>query len=242
VTAGRVLGRPRSVAALCAVVCPLLLVSIAAGLVPMARDADAETLKGSDKDKSIVAAGLIAASDVPGGWMSKAQAKGDPYKGLRACNRQRSAAQDASRNARVGRSPQFLDPASAGQATYVASTVYVFKTSKPAGHFLDTFRLASVARCIQAELDQSAGTTTGVGPAAVSPIVNLPAVGDDRVGYEATVPLTSGDQTALLYLDTVEVRAGRALVGFVFVSLGQPNPLLGDLLGPVTSRVAQAGA
>jgi hypothetical protein len=207
---------------------------------PAASAAAAATQKGSDK--KIVAAGQVTAADVPGGWMTRAQpsASTTEFKGISGCKKQRSTADEARRQAKVGRSPQFFDPGSPRATTSIASTVYAFRTAKSAEKFVGAFRVASAPRCIQQQLDHSAGGTTGVGPASTANIANLPAVGDDRIGYEATVPLTARNQTVLLYFDVVEYRTGRAAVSFAFTSIGQPVQQLPDVVTSVVTRVQQA--
>jgi hypothetical protein len=218
--------------------------SAASALLPYPTASGATPAQQKGSDKKIVAAGKVTAADVPGGWMTKAQPRASTtdFKGISGCKRQRSAADEARRQAKLGRSPQFFDPASARETTSIASTVYAFRTAKRAERFVGAFQVASAPRCIQQQLDHSAGGTTGVGPATTANIANLPAVGDDRVGYEATVPLTARNQTVLLYFDVVEYRAGRAVVSFAFTSVGQPLQQLPDVVTSVVTRVQQAQA
>jgi hypothetical protein len=222
-----------------------LLVAVAVLVaVPVRPAAAGESDKQKASDKAIVDAGKITEADVPGGWMPKPQPKGSSteFKGVPGCKKQRSAADDARRHAKVGRSPQFSAPTSPGQATSAASTVHAFKTPKRASQLTDAFHLGSAPRCIQQQLDRSAGDAAGVGPATTAAITDLPAVGDDRVGYQSAVPLTSQGQTVLLYYEVMEYRAGRAVVSFAFTSLGQPFQQVADIVTPVVTRVQQAQA
>jgi hypothetical protein len=217
------------------------LAIIALGLVTAG--AVGASLREKGSDSAVVAAGKITAADVPGGWKSQPQPTGktSEFEGIPGCKRQSAAAKDARARARVGRSPQFYDPGPPAQKTTAASTVYVFTSAKRATQFTNAFKVASAARCIQQELDHSAGGTTGVGPATTTTLSNLPAVGDDRVGYEASVPLSARGQTVVLYFDVVELRAGRAVVSFAFTSYGDP-PQMAPLVSSVVGRVQQAQA
>jgi hypothetical protein len=202
----------------------------------------AARVTGKGSDKAVVAAGKLAAADVPAGWVTKPQPKGEStlFKGVRGCKKQRTAAEGARKDAKVGRSLQFFDPASPRETTSVASTVHAFKSAKRATKFTDAFRDPTTARCIQQQLDQASGDSAGVGPATTAALTNLPTVGDARVGYESSVPLTARDQTVLLYYDVVEVRIGRAVVSLASTSLGQPFQEMPALLTRVAERVQRA--
>jgi hypothetical protein len=222
----------------------LLAAAVVLVAVPVRPSGAGESDKQKRSDKAIVDAGKISAADVPGGWMPKPQPKGSrtEFRGIPACKKQRSAAEDARRDAKIGRSPQFFDPTSPSQTTSAASTVHAFKTAKRASQLTDAFHVASAPRCIQQQLDRSGGDAAGVGPATTVAITDLPAVGDDRVGYQSGVPLTTRGQTVLLFYEVMEFRAGRAVVSFAFTSLGQPFQQVADIVTPVVTRVHQAQA
>jgi hypothetical protein len=73
----------------------------------------------------------------------------------------------------------------------------------------------------------------------VAPLTGLRGVGDDSVGYEATVQATDQrGQPVTAVFELLAVRVGRAFVGFSFANQGGPLSQAASVVRAVIDRVA----
>lgn len=195
-------------------------------------------VKSAASDKAILQAGVVTAADVPSTWTARKQTDTGTkaYKGIAAC-KQIVAATTTARKGPKAVSPEFSDPAP-NSNTLAQNTVYAFKTVKGASGFLSAYQSSNTTTCLQQVLQK----TGGKGQATVTPITNLQGVGDDAVGYEASLSGTSqSGQPVHVVVDVIGVRVGRAIVGFEFlnndVAIPQGVGIVQGVISRVTSTV-----
>lgn len=196
----------------------------------------------SARDRAILGAGVIRRSDVPAGWTSQKQngGSGPRYTRTAACKSLATVVNGAARTVPHRLSPDFSDPAVATQTTLAANAAYAFKDVTAAGGYLDAYRAAGVPACFaQALLRALKGSLQGGSPTVnVAPLTNLAGLGDDEVGYSVALTVSAQGQRETLYEDIIEVRVGRAVLGFNFQNLGVEFPSAAAIIRPAASRVA----
>lgn len=173
-------------------------------------------VKAAASDKAILKAAVLTSADVPPTWVAAKQADSGTknYKGIAAC-KQISAAMDAAHRGPRALSPQFSDPAPTSNAL-AQDTVDAFKNVKAAQQFLAPFEASNAASCYQQAFNKA---SRGQGKTTVVPITNLQGLGDEAVGYEATITGTDQNgQPVHVIADVIGVRVGRGLVGFNFLN------------------------
>jgi hypothetical protein len=189
---------------------------------------------GDADDERIAKQGLIKASDLPEGWVSEPSPEGDSS-GLPECEAIDRADERADRGPSA-RSRAFGDPDAPEGISSVENSVWVFPTVKAAKQFFAVFTSDAAVECLQASGDEAA-EATGLGGATVEEI-NLPRVGDARIGYAVLVG--DGDPLNTIYAEQVLVRVGRAATGFTAENLGSSLPQGPDLLDAVVGRLERA--
>jgi hypothetical protein len=200
-------------------------------------------VKAAPSDKALLQAGVMTAADVPSTWTAKKQAdtgsKG--YKGIVDC-KQIVAAINAGRRGPNAHSPEFFDPTSTSNAL-AQDSVFVFKNVKAATQYLSTFQATNASSCLKQALTKATGgkgqVTVEGHRFVVAPITDLPVgIGDDQVGYEASITGTSqSGQPVHIVVDLVGMRIGRTIVEFDFLNNDtqlQPAP---TIVTGVVSRV-----
>ena len=120
--------------------------------------------------------------------------------------------------------------------------MYAFSDVNAATKFVSAYQSRDAPTCFQAGTTKALSGAQSAGQPTVAPITDLQGVGDDAIGDEITVPFTSGDQTASLYLDFIFVRVGRAVVGFRFSNGDARLPEGPGIVQMVVQRVASADA
>ncbi|HSO95145.1 MAG TPA: hypothetical protein VLV81_03805 [Acidimicrobiia bacterium] len=196
----------------------------------------------SARDRAILAAGVVQRADVPAGWVSQKQTVGSGarYKGIPACKSFATVLNATTLTVPHRLSPEFSDPASATRTTLAANTAYAFHDATAAGRYLDAYRAARVAACLTQALQPAVkGSVPGASPTvSVVPLTDLAGLGDDAVGYRLTVTASSQGTSQTLYADIVDVRVGRAVLGFTFQNLGADLPSAVSIIRPPSNRVA----
>jgi hypothetical protein len=215
-------------------------IALAAGVSAVALAAPAVAgVKSAASDKAILKAGILTATDVPSTWTSAKQpdsgSKG--YKGIASC-KQVAAALDSGRRSPRALSRRFADPASTSSAL-AEDIVYAFKTVKSAQQYLAPYAASSGATCFQDGFKKAVGSQ---GQVTVAPITDLQGVGDQSVGYEASITVTSQNGQPLHVIgDIIGVRVGRAFVGFDFsnndVRLPQGVAMVQAVIARLTSTL-----
>jgi hypothetical protein len=197
-------------------------------------------VKSAASDKAILRAGVVTTADVPSTWTATKQTDSGTksYKGIASC-KQIAAAMDAARRGPRALSPQFSDPALTSNAL-VQDTVYAFKNVKAAQQYLAPYKASNAGTCFQVAFNKA---SRGQGQATVTPITDLQSVGDEAVGYEASI--TGTDQNGKpvhAIADVIGVRVGRAFLGFDFlnnaVRLPQGVAIMQAAVSRLTSTVA----
>jgi hypothetical protein len=213
-----------------------LMVGLAMGSFVASAEASVAA-KASKRDKAILAAGSIRASDVPSAWTSSrpSNTTGNDIPTDAEC-RSIKTATDAGKRVPNTLSRQFRDP---NALTIADDQAFAFKNVNAARSYLADYKSSNVPSCLQKVFARPFGPTgTQVqGTPAVSPITDLQGVGDENVGYEVVVNLTTQGQNLALYWDLVYVRVGRAIVHFVFNNEGQRISQGRDIVNAVISRL-----
>ena len=215
-------------------------VAVAAGLaaaVAVVAPAGAG-VKAAASDKAILKAAVLTPADVPSTWVAAKQADSGSknYKGIAAC-KQIAAAMDTAHRGPRALSPQFSDPAPTSNAL-AQDTVYAFKNVKAAQQYLAPYAASNAASCYQQAFNKAA---RGQGQATVAPITNLQGVGDQAVGYEATI--TGSDQNGQpvhVIADVIGVRVGRGFVGFNFLNNNVVIPQGVAIVNAAVARLTSA--
>ncbi len=195
----------------------------------------------SKTDKAILKAGVVTKADIPATWTSSKSTSSDRAFKVSECKKIRAAVDSAKKKAPRAQSRRFEDPASGGTA-FADSTVYAFSDVNAATKFVSAYQSPDAPTCFQAGTTKALSGAQSAGQPTVAPITDLQGVGDDAIGVEITVPFTSGDQTASLYLDFIFVRVGRAVVGFRFSNGDARLPEGPGIVQMVVQRVASAEA
>jgi hypothetical protein len=197
-------------------------------------------VKVAATDKAILHAGVLTAADgVPSTWTSAKQTDtgSKQFKGIASC-KQIAAAMDLARRGPRAFSPKFSDPAATSSAE-AENSVYAFKTVKAAQRYLSPYEASNVTTCLEQSLKKAVG---GKAQVTVAPISNLQGVGDQSVGFEASITVTdqSGNPVHVI-ADVIGVRVRRAFVGFDFsnndVSLPQGPSIVNTVVSRLTSTV-----
>ena len=208
-----------------------LVLVLALGLVALAAT---PATAGGDDDEQIAKQGVIKASDVPEGWESEPSPEGDSL-GLPECEAIDRADDRADRGPSA-RSRLFGDPDAPQGIRSVENSVWVFPTVKAAKQFFAVFASEAAVECLQASGD-AAADANGLGGATVEEI-DLPRVGDARVGYAVLVG--DGDPLNTIYAEQALVRVGRAATGFTAENFGGSLPQGPDLLDAAVGRLERA--
>ena len=194
-------------------------------------------VKVSKKDKAILAAGIVQARDVPAGWTSTrpSGSGANDVPGVATC-KSIKAATDAARRVPNATSPQFKDPNAVNLAD---DQVYAFKTVQGARSYLASYTSSDASSCLQMVYARPFGPpdVQVQGTPTVSSLTDLQSVGDENVGYEIVVNLTTQGQTVALYWDLIYARVGRAIVHFVFNNAEASLPQRTDITNAVIGRV-----
>jgi hypothetical protein len=213
-------------------------VPVAASLA-LAGPAFAVDTKG---DKAILKAGVITKADVPAEWTSaKSSSSSNALKGIKECKKINSAVATAKKDNPRARSREFSDPVQA-HATTAENAVYAFSNNARATKFVSAYQGAAATACFEkvaAEVGKGRPTT---GPPTAAPITDLQGVGDEATGYEIAATFTQDGGTATLYIDFVVVRAGRAVMGFVFTNVDARIPQGPDIVNAAVQRVSAVEA
>jgi hypothetical protein len=170
-------------------------------------------VKSAASDKAILKAGVLTAADVPSTWTSAKQADSGSkgFKGIASC-KQIVAATDTARRGPRALSRSFGDPATTSNAG-AQDTVYAFKNVTAAQQYVAAFAASNAATCFQDAFNKA----TSGSQATVTPVTDLQGVGNQAIGYEASVTGTDQNGKAVHVIDDlVGVRVGRAFVGFNF--------------------------
>ena len=215
-------------------------IAVAAGFaaaVMLVAPADAG-VKSAASDKAILKAGVLTAADVPSTWMSVKQSDSGTksFQGIASC-KQIVAAMNAARRGPRALSRSFGDPAQASNAG-AQNTVYAFKSVKAAQQYIAAYEASNAATCFQDAFNKA----TSGSQATVTPITDLQGVGDEAVGYEASVTGTDQSGKAVHVVDDlVDVRVGRAVMTFNFgnrdVRLPQGVAIVQAVISRLTSTV-----
>lgn len=196
----------------------------------------------SRSDKAILKAGVITKDDVPAGWTSKKGSSSDrAYKGIAECKEIKAGVDRAKKKVPRTRSRDFEERGSRG-TTSAENSVYVFKDVTEATDFMANYQAPDAATCFEKGVAKVLSSQQGAGEPSVAPITDLQGVGDDAVGYEITIPLRAGGETATLYFDLVAVRVGRAFLGFNFADLFERLPEAPAIVQAAVGRVADTDA
>jgi hypothetical protein len=213
-------------------------VPVAASLA-LAGPALAADTKG---DKAILKAGVITKADVPAEWTSaKSSSSSNALKGIKECKKINTAVATAKKDNPRARSREFSDPVQA-HATTAENAVYAFSNNARATKFVSAYQGAAATACFEkvaAEVGKGRPTT---GPPTAAPITDLQGVGDEATGYEIAATFTQDGGTATLYIDFVVVRAGRAVMGFVFTNVDARIPQGPDIVNAAVQRVSAVEA
>jgi hypothetical protein len=195
-------------------------------------------VKSAASDKAILKAGVLSPADVPSTWRSAKQtdAGTKSFKGIASC-KQIVAATDAARRGPRALSRSFGDPAQTSNAG-AQDTVYAFKNVKAAQQYVAAYKASNAATCFQDAFNRA----TSGSQATVTPITDLQGVGDEAIGYEASVTGTDQNGKAVHVIDDlVGVRVGRAFLGFNFgnsdVRLPQGVAIVQAVVSRLTSTV-----
>jgi len=195
-------------------------------------------VKSATSDKAILQAGVLTAADVPSTWTAKKQTDTGTksYKGFAVC-RQLIAAMNTARRGPKVFSPDFSDPAPTSNAL-AQDAVFVFKNVKPATQNVAAYQASNASSCLSQALTKATG---GQGQTTVSPVTDLQGVGDDHVGYEASITgTTQSGQPVHVVADVIVVRVGRVVVEFDFLNNDVRIPLGSGIVNTVVSRVRTA--
>jgi hypothetical protein len=195
-------------------------------------------VKSAASDKAILKAGVLTAADVPSTWASAKQVDSGTkgFKGIASC-KQVVAAMDAARRGPRALSRSFGDPAATSNSG-AQNSVYAFKNVKAAQQYVAAYVASNAATCFQDAFNKA----TNGSQATVAPLTNLQGVGDQAVGYEASVTGTDQNGKAVHVIDDlVNVRVGRALVSFNFgnndVRIPQGVAIVQAVVSRLTSTV-----
>jgi hypothetical protein len=194
----------------------------------------------SKGDKAILTAGVITKADVPAEWTSKkGKSSGDALKGLKECKKINTAVATAKQDDPRARSREFSDPVPEN-AKMAENAVYAFPDKKSAGKFVAAYTGSAATACFNQLGSEVARNRPTTGPPTVSPITDLPGVGDEAVGYEIAATFTQNGGTATLYIDFIVVRVGRAALGFAFTNVDARIPEGPGIVTAVVQRVTDA--
>jgi hypothetical protein len=215
----------------------VLVVGVAVASVLGGSAAAGVEAKASKKDKAILAAAVIQDADVPSAWASSQSSNtaGNDVPADAAC-RSIKAATNAARHVPNAMSRQYMDPNAPSLAD---DQVFAFPNVKNARAYLADYKASDTSSCLQEIFGRPFGPGGGQvqGTPVVSPITDLQPKGDERIGYEVVVPLTSQGQSFDLHWDLIYMRLGRGVVHFVFNNAGQRNPQLVSIVSAVVSRM-----
>jgi hypothetical protein len=215
-------------------------IAVAAGLaaaVTLVAPAGAG-VKSAASDKAILKAAVLTAADVPSTWVAAKQTDSGSksYKGIAACKQIVAATDSAHRGPRA-LSPQFTDPAAASNAL-AQNTVYAFKSVKAAQQYLASYEASNSASCYEQAFKRASG---GHGQITVAPITNLQGVGEQAVGYEASITGTDQNgQPVHVIADVIDVRVGRGVVGFNFLNNNVVIPQGVAIVNAAVARLTSA--
>ena len=219
------------------VVAVLVVVSNAAWSVPST---------GGGSDKALLKAGALRAKDVPASWKSASVSGGfsNALQGVSGCEEQ-SAALDLRQRRAASRA--FYDPTTRGTAgftTQASNVARVFKDTAAAGQFMSAYKADSAGACLQ-QVNESdlkrRNPSADISITSVAPVTGLPPTGDDNVGYELVITLTSEQPPRTGYMDLVWVQVGRVVVGSKVVSeQSQFVSQQPDIVGNPVERVDKA--
>lgn len=193
-------------------------------------------VKTAGSDKAILRAGIITKADVPSTWtgMKQADVATKSYQGLAPC-KAIAAAIATGHRAPHALSQRFLDPAPTSNSL-AQNEATAFKNVKAAQSYLAPFQASGAAACLTQAFNRA---STGFS-AVVTPITDLQGVGDDAVGYEASI--TGTDQSGApvhVIADVVTVRAGRGVAVF---NLGNNDVRLPQAVAIVRATASRLSA
>jgi hypothetical protein len=215
-------------------------VAVAAGLaaaVALAAPAGAG-VRAAASDKTILRAGVITPGDVPSTWAPAKQTDvgSRNFGGIKSCKAIVNAMNAAHRAPRA-LSRQFSDPSPTSNA-FAQDSVNAFKDVKSATQNLAAYQASSALTCYQEAYKKA---TRGQGQLTLTPITDLPGVGDDRAGYEASITVTSQTgQPVHVIADIIVVRVGRAVAGFNLANNDVRIPQGPAIVNAVVARLRSA--
>ncbi|HEY4400434.1 MAG TPA: hypothetical protein VGO38_00260 [Acidimicrobiia bacterium] len=196
-------------------------------------------------DKALLKAGVLVSRDLPKGWASRSVSLGstNALQGVAGCEEQSAA---LALDQRRAPSRSFYDPATPeGAFTSQASNlVRVFKNSALADQFLSAYKAGTAAACLHQTNEDEFKRRNPSATIAVTdftPVSGLDTIGDDTVGYAATITASTSEQSMMTGpLDLIYVRVGRAVLGFKFGVQSQGVPQLADIIRHPVQRVEKA--
>jgi len=191
-------------------------------------------VRSAASDKAILKTGVLTAADVPSTWTSAKQADSGSkgFKGIASC-KQIVAATDTARRGPRALSRSFGDPTATSNSG-AQDTVYAFKNVTAAQQYVAAFAASSAATCFQDAFNKA----TNGSQATVTAVTGLQGVGDQAIGYEASVTGTDQNGKAVHVIDDlIDVRVGRAFVTFMFGNNDVRLPQAATIVQAVVSRL-----
>jgi hypothetical protein len=223
-----------SAGALAAVLLSLLAAGL--GLVPAAASA-----RPTDADVAIQKQAVLRKTDLSSGWSSERRETSEAPP-TEACAGWRAVSDDLEPLAT--QSPAFTQ----SEFTRASNSVVVLKKAKVAKQYLEIYRDPDVATCIEAMM-KAAFAIPSIASLRVyvTPSNATPPGADEAAGFQVqltatTVPTAQEPaRTAVIHLDLLIARVGRALTNFTFSNLDEPLPEQGELVDAVIGRLEDAG-
>jgi hypothetical protein len=187
---------------------------------------------GKASDAQIARNGLLRLSDFSPGWKQSKHSDPKPS-GLASCKSAQAANAKAKRY--KAQSPDFSQSAT----TSAQNTVYVFPKESLAAAYLQNYKGALAATCLQQRTQKALkgvpGATAQVQPLDLSSALQNGLL-DDAVGYGAAVTIPS-NPPAQLDLVFIATRIGRGVALFSTENEGSVLPETDDLINASLSRL-----
>lgn len=200
--------------------------------------------KGGGSDKALLKAGVLVAKDLPRGWKTRSVSLGatNSLNGVSGCEEQ-SAALDLDERRAPSRS--FYDPVTpqGRVSSQVSNVAGVFKDAALADQFLSAFKAASAAPCLHQTNENEfkrRNPSVDVTLTDFAPLASVSTIGDDSIGYQATLTGSTTDQGAVSGpLNLIFVRVGRAVLEFKVVLQSEDSSQVSDIISHPVARVGK---
>lgn len=199
--------------------------------------------QGGDSDKALLKAGVLVSRDLPKGWVSRSVSLGS----TNACRASPVAknralhllSTSAVRPHEASTTPQLRRVLSRPKpAIWCASS-----RTPPRGPVplrVQSGHCRGVHQTNEDEFKRRNPSAT-IAVTDFTPVSGLDTIGDDTVGYAATITASTSEQSSMTGpLDLIYVRVGRAVLGFKLGAQDQGVPQLADIIRHPVQRVEKA--